>query len=285
MQPNIFDNKAILDDMYQIYDSRKNWNVFNHKTIYVTGASGMIASYLVFFFIYLNVFYNANIIIYAVIRNEQKAISKFGVYVDRSYFHIYSEDVSHPVKIECKVDFLVHAASLASPQYYGSNPVETMTPTVVGTNELLKYAMKVNVESMLFFSLGAVYGSVINQKSISESDIGMLDFLTLGNSYSESKRCGEALCHSYYCDYGVTVKMVRIHHTYGLTMDVKNDKRVFSEFVENVVNNGNIVMKSDGSALRAFCYITDTINALLKILLDGSDGEVYNIGNSTEYIS
>ncbi len=184
-----------------------------------------------------------------------------------------------------KYDYIVHAASLASPQYYGKMPVETMLPNVIGTYELLEYAKRKKIKGFLFFSSGNVYGSVGGVDRIKEDTKGTFDFRAIGNVYGESKRCGEALCGAYFHEYGVPVKNARIQHTYGPTLDIESDKRVFSEFVNNIVNNQDIVLKSDGSAKRAFCYITDTVAALFAILLDGEEGESYNVGNDMEYIS
>jgi nucleoside-diphosphate-sugar epimerase len=96
---------------------------------------------------------------------------------------------------------------------------------------------------------------------------------------------GETLCNAYFHQFNLPVKSVRIHHTYGPTMDYKNDSRVFSEFVRNIVYGEDIEIKSDGSATRSFCYISDATEAFFKILLEGEDGGVYNMGNSNEYLS
>lgn len=278
-------NCIITEDMERIKSSDNGWGKLENTNIYITGAAGMIASYFVMFLIYLNEKYNYHINIYAGIRKLEKAQKRFGIYADKEYFHVMNQDVSKPLEIDENFDYIVHAASLASPQYYGKMPVETMLPNVIGTYELLEYAKKKSVKSFLFFSSGSVYGSISQVESIKENTIGILDFRAIGNAYGESKRCGEALCGSYFHEYGVHAKCARIQHTYGPTLDIGEDKRVFSEFVNNIVNDENIVLKSDGTAKRSFCYLTDTISALYKILLHGEDGESYNIGNDVTYIS
>lgn len=112
-----------------------------------------------------------------------------------------------------------------------------------------------------------------------------MNYLDTGSFYAESKRCGEAMCRAYWLGYGVPAQFVRISHTYGLNMDWQHDTRVFSEFVKNIINGEDIVMKSDSSAKRPFCYIIDNITALFKILLEGNYGEAYNVGNENTYIS
>ncbi len=278
---------VIKEDMERIYSSRKGWKELNCSKLYITGAAGMIASYFTAFLIYLNEEKGYDIEIYAGIRSKTKAENRFGKYINKKYFHVINDDVNLPINNKVyKFDYIVHAASLASPQYYGKMPVETMLPNILGTHYVLDYAVKNSVKGILFFSSGSVYGTVKDDAgSISEKSIGTLDFIASGNEYGESKRCGEALCRAYFNEYAVPVKSARIHHTYGPTIDPINDTRVFSEFVGNILKNKNIVIKSDGAAKRAFCYLSDAIAALYKILLDGTNGESYNVANSTEYIT
>lgn len=279
------DNIIIKEDLERIFVSRSDWKAIDNKTVYVTGSTGMIASYIILFLIYLNEVKDYNITICAGMRNIEKARNLFGLYLERKYFKIHTNNILDCFNDEIKADYIIHAASLASPQYYGKMPVETMLPNVVATYHILEYAKLNCVEGVLFLSSGDIYGTLVKEGNIDENDIGMLNHLSVGSFYGESKRCGESLCKAYYLEYGVPVKLARIAHTYGPTMDWENDKRVFSEFVKNVLHNENIILKSDGSAKRPFCYITDNITGLLKILLDGKDGDAYNVGNDKEFIS
>lgn len=285
MMRSFSNNIIIREDMDSIYRSRVDWKELRNRNVYISGASGMIASYIVMFLIYLNELFNYNIEIYAGIRKLSKANERFGNFVYKPYFHVIPTDVILPVSEGQQWDYIIHAASLASPQYYGKMPVETMLPNIVGTYELLRYASKFAVTSFLFLSSGSVYGQLNNLNSITESTNGTFDFLSEGNEYGESKRCGEALCKAYYREYQVPTKSARIHHTYGPTLDIEHDTRVFAEFVNNVIHGHDIVLKSDGTSNRAFCYLVDTITALFTILLDGNNGESYNVGNDLEYVS
>ena len=284
MTTDYLNDQIILEDMRTIYQSRKDWDELKNARIYFSGATGSIASYCILFLIFLNEYEDFHISIYAGVRNPDKAARMFGRYVGKDYFHLIVSDISLPFDEDIQLDYMVHAASLASPQYYGCAPVETMLPNVVGTNELLRWCRFHPVKGFLFFSSGAVYGVINGQQSIAEEDVGTMDFLAEGNVYSESKRCGEALCRAYYKEYGIPVKVARINHTYSPTMDIVHDKRVFSEFVSNIIKGENIVLKSDGQARRAFCYITDTVTAVFQILFQGKEGENYNVGNTDEYV-
>lgn len=283
MQPDFLKNIIISSDMKRIYEAVNIPERLRNSSFYVTGASGMLASYLTFFLIYLNEHHNYGIRIIAGVRNKVKAEQRFGEYIGRKYFTLLQEDVNHKVPFTDSVDYIIHAASPASPQFYGNMPVETILPNVVGTYRLLEYARNAGIKGFLFFSSGSVYGSL--NFSARETDSGSMNFLDPGNCYGEAKRCGETLCRAYFTEYRVPVNSVRIYHSYGPTMDIAGDRRVFSEFVSNVLKGEDIVLKSDGSAKRAFCYVSDAVSAMFRVILDGADGEAYNICNVHEWLS
>ena len=160
-----------------------------------------------------------------------------------------------------------------------------MIPNMIGTYRLLEYSRKSGIKGMLFLSSGSVYGSFKINVTVTEEKYGLMDFLALGNVYGESKRCAEALCHAYFSEYGLRVMSARIHHTYGPTMDIKGDSRVFAEFVGNVVDRKNIVVKGTGTDRRSFTYIADTVGALFTILINGMPGESYNVANAEASVS
>lgn len=277
-------NKIIQEDMEMLYKRNIDWKRLWGKRVLITGAYGMLASYATFILIYLNEFYSANIEIYALGRSETKAKNRFGEYYNKTYFHFIQSDLTMPLTDIPKMDFILHAASLASSQFYGTNPVGTVIPNVIGTYELMRFAVENRPESVLFVSSGEVYG-VTNSDLISEEHFGASNPLDIRYCYGEGKRMGECFCKCYAEQYDIPVKIVRLGHTYGPTMDLKNDKRVFSEFVSNIVADENIVIKSDGSPMRAFCYIADAIAGFFKVLLDGLNGEAYNIANKKGLIS
>lgn len=279
-------NPIIKYDMEELYSSNIEWNQMNKKNILISGATGMLASYLVLFFIYLNEIHNFEINLYLNVRSSEKARTRFGEYLSRKNIFLVTGDIVNGINIQNNIHYIIHAASLASPQYYKTMPVETALPNIVGTYNLLEFA-KEQQEFMgfLFFSSGSVYGNTKQLDSITELDVGSLDFLNNGNSYAESKRCGEMLCHAYWSEYNLPVKSVRIHHTYAPTMDYENDKRVFSEFIRNCIEGKDIILKSDGTAKRSFCYITDMISGMLFVLFYGVNGESYNLGNPNCFIS
>jgi len=279
-------NKIIESDIKNILLSTLiDWTRFKDKTVLITGANGMLPAYLVFTFLYLNKVKGWEIKVIALVRNKEKAYEKFKDFLDDKHLKFLIQDVSEPIYIKEDVHFVVHAASQASPKYYGIDPVGTINANVLGTINTLRLAKEKNVESYLFFSTGDVYGTVSPELfPFKESDYGYLDLLNVRSCYGESKRMGENLCVAWNYQYQVPVKIIRIFHTYGPGM-LLNDQRVFADFCKNIINNEDIVLRSDGRAVRLFCYISDAIQAYVKILLDGNDAEAYNIANNEGEIS
>lgn len=270
-------NKIIKEDVDIIIEHFDRWELFRNKVVLISGANGFLPAYLVETFMALDPSWGTSVI--ALVRNPEKATKRFPHLMSNPRFKLIVQDVSITFDIEEKVDFIIHAASQASPKYYGVDPVGTLSANVLGTINLMKIAVKNNVESFLYFSSGEVYGEVrADQIPISEDVFGYLDCTNVRACYGESKRMGENICVSYLAQYGVKAKIVRPAHTYGPGMAL-DDGRVFADFVSNIVKRQNIVLNSDGSAVRPFCYLRDATLGYLRVLVDGVDGQAYNIGN------
>ena len=270
--------------MQALYKRNIEWEKLNGKSFLITGAYGMIASYVVFMLIFLNEYHNASIQIYALCRNKEKAMARFGNYFNKNYFHYVESDLLNGIPQDISVDYIIHAASFASSQFFGTDPVGTVQPNVFGTYGLLEYAKNKQVTSFLYVSSGEVYGSTDVEK-VKEDHFGSSNPLDIRYCYGESKRMGECFCKCFSHQYQVPVKIVRLGHTYGPTMNLSTDKRVFAEFVSNVVAGNNIEIKSDGSPMRAFCYIVDAVAGFFTVLFKGINGEAYNIANFDGLIS
>ena len=279
-------NRIIQDDMKFIYNCGIKWDKFSNSTVLISGSTGMLPSYMTSFLLYLcEIHPEYNIKVVAMARSREKAYKRFMDYWDKDYFRLIIADICEPLNIDEKLDYIIHAASYASPQYYGTNPVDTLLPNILGTYNLLQLAKQHVIKGFLFFSSGEIYGQVCDRGIITENDYGYIDPIDIRNCYSESKRMGENMCTSYQHQYNIPVKIMRIFHTYGPTMDIENDRRVFSEFVSDIVHNRNIVMKSDGTPVRQFCYLSDATVAFFMVLLDGKPGEAYNVCNHNGSIS
>lgn len=270
-------NPVIKEDILSVIAKFRQWDRFRNKTILISGANGFLPAYLVEVFLALDKSYNTRVI--AMVRNREKAEKRFEHLLSNKNLSILVHDVSLPVSSNEKIDFIIHAASQASPRYYGVDPVGTLSANVQGTLNLIELAKKNEVESFLFFSSGEVYGEVKAEDiPIKEDTFGYLNPAKVRACYGESKRMGENICVSYHAQYGVKAKIVRPFHTYGPGM-MLDDGRVFADFVANIVKGQNIILHSDGSAIRPFCYLSDATLGFLTVLTEGEDGQAYNIGN------
>ena len=173
----------------------------------------------------------------------------------------------------------MHAASQASPKYYKTDPVGTLLPNVMGTKNLLELARNKELKCFIFISSGEIYGRMQNDnKKIIENTYGYLYPLNVRSCYGESKRMGENMCIAWHRQYQVPVKIIRLFHTYGPGMKL-DDGRVFADFVADIVKKKDIIIKSDGKAVRTFCYLADAVTAFFYILFKGNMAESYNVGN------
>jgi len=270
-------NKIIQEDMETITNEPLEWSKLEGKSILISGANGFLATYIVLIILYLNEKqFKKKATVLALVRNIEKAKDKFKDYIKRDDLKFITQDISDPFDINEPIDFIIHSASQASSLHFGRDPVGTLKANTLGTAHLLDIAKKNDIEKFLFFSSGEVYGMIDDSiESADEAYTGNVDFLDVRSCYGESKRMGENMCICWNYQHKVPVNVIRVGYTYGPGLPL-NDDRIMAEFVNRVLNNENIVLNSDGSAKRSFCYITDMIKAVFLILLNGKDGEVYN---------
>ena len=273
-------NNIIISDMDFIAQSSLSWKVLQNKTIMVTGGGGFIGSYLIKSLLHINKKHNLDLSVICVARKIDSVNHRLIEYLKEKNFKVILHDISNPLPNNFpNANFIIHAASQASPKFYGVDPIGTLSANSLGTLNLLNHALKIKSEKFLFISSAEVYGDPVNPDlSISEKDYGYLDPINIRSCYAESKRIGETMTVAWGNQHNIYTSIVRPFHTYGPGLSF-NDGRVFADFVSDIVNNQNITLKSDGSAKRTFCYIRDTVSGILTVLLTGKKNEAYNIGN------
>ena len=276
----------ILKDLQTIIKSDLPWEKLYGKTVLITGANGFLPAYMVQTLLLLNENIGTDKLIKVIglVRNIEKAKKKFESILDNNIFSLIVADITMPIVINEKIDFIIHAASQASPKYYGTDPVGTLSANTIGTFNLLNLAVENYVEKFLYFSSSEVYGTVANSNSIDENSYGLIDPTQVRSCYAESKRMGETMCVSFSSQYKVPVNTVRPFHTYGPGLSF-DDGRVFADFVANIVRGEDIVMNSDGSSVRSFCYLADATVGFFTVLLKGENSASYNVGNPKESVS
>lgn len=260
--------------------------VFAGKNILLTGAAGFLGSQFVHFFYHLNeTLIQKNPCRLVAMDNFLRGVpawlsdfaGKSGICLSKG--DIVLENHFAPA------DFIIHAASIASPIFYRKHPIETMDANVVGLRNLLNHAVKHPLESFLFFSSSEIYGDPdLANIPTSEDYRGNVSCTGPRACYDESKRYGETLCVNFHQVHGVPVKVVRPFNNYGPGLKI-SDRRVLPDFFRDAMAGRNIVLLSDGKATRTFCYISDAITGYLLALLSGHNGEAFNIGVEEPEIS
>lgn len=284
MTINKLNNRIISEDVDSILCNHLPWDTFKDSTVLVTGASGMIPSYIVYTLMGLNDTYHYNIHILALVRNKEKAKRIFGEVLSRNDITLIVQDVAEPVDYIGNIDYIFNGGSPARPSEHNKAPTNTIKANLLGTINLLELAVRNNAKGFVLMSSSEVYGSVSPAVSIiTESDYGYIDCLNPRSCYSEGKRAAETICSSYNAQYGINCKIPRFAHIYGPGLGL-NDGRVQADFAANVFRGEDIVMKSDGSSKRAYTYVADAVAGVFYILLKGDD-VAYNVADSDNVIS
>ena len=274
-------NRVLEDDLKTIIAEDLSWEKLKNKTVMITGASGMVGSYMLYVLLMLNDEKHYGIKVDAVMRNVNKLPEEIR---NREDVNVVVADVTKDIPDVGDIDYIIHAASPASPLIMQNQPVETIAANTIGTFKTLELAKEKNAEGYLFISSREIYGQPDEgQEFFYENTYGFVDQLNPRSCYSEGKKAAETMCVCFHEEYGLNTKIARLAHTYGPGMSIY-DGRVQADFLKNVYHNEDIVLKSEGTAVRTYTYIADAIPGMFLILLDSED-IVYNIGNEAGKVS
>lgn len=268
------------EDLLNIASLDLPWTKLSGCNILVTGATGLIGGCLVEALM-LNP--NKDYQVYASGRNEERARKRFAEFADDGAFHFVKYDVLEPLESDVNFDYIIHAASNASPNFFATKPVEVIKSNIQGLSNLMEYGLSHGMKRMLYVSSGEVYGEG-DGRVFTEDYSGYVNCTSPRSCYPSSKRAAETLCVSYAQEYGADVVIARPCHTYGPHF-TEADNRVYAQFIRNVLRGENIVMKSTGAQFRSWCYVVDCVSAMLYILLKGANGQAYNIADASSNIS
>jgi len=263
------------------------------KKLLIAGGAGFLGYYLVQAILHWNInrgdTSKINIVVYD---NFMRGIPYWLESLNNNPFlKIVKHDVINPLPEDIEdFQFIIHAATIASPIYYRKHPIETMDANINGLRHFLDYCIKKRdekkpVEGFLFFSTSEIYGDPTPENIPTlETYRGNVSCTGPRACYDESKRYGETLCVNFAQQFNLPIRIARPFNNYGPGLKI-SDRRALPDFARNILNNEDIILFSDGSPTRTFCYVADAIIGYYKVLINGKDGESYNIGMDKPEIS
>lgn len=258
------------------------WDDLKNKSILITGGTGLVGCNLINALCYVNKERNLGIVLHALVRNVSYAQTRFSQCLYD--VHLIEGTVEFPPSFDFPIDYIIHGASPTKSAYFVNKPVETISTIFDGTRNMLSIGKKAGVDGFLFLSSMEVYGSIDSIEPIKEHTYSKLDPLVIRNSYPAAKRMCENLCASYYSEYGVPTRIIRLAQTFGPGSS-GSDQRVFKYFADSVVNKRDIILKTRGESRHTYLYTADAVTAILTVLLKGESCEAYNAGNPETFCS
>jgi len=272
MERDIVSNDVdnIISDFKDIIPS------LNNKSILITGGRGFLGTYFLKTFVRINQFLENPMKIF-VLDNLITSKDNSSQYSNVTFIE---SDISNDIKLSENINYIIHSASIASPIVYRKFPIKTIDVNYQGTRNLLDFAREKNIDGMLFLSSSEIYG---DPKIIPtpESYWGNVSCTGPRACYDESKRLAETLCLAYFQEFKIPVKIARPFNSYGPYLNL-NDGRAIPDFFKNALEKSEIILHSDGTPTRSFCYVSDSIRGFLNILFHGASGSIYNVGNDEE---
>lgn len=283
---NLYSNALYQQDMERTFQAISGIDRLRHTKILITGARGMIGSFLTEFLMYCNDKKGFQCEIYGAGRDVEQLTQRFVANAESPYLHLIAYHMEEDVASwDFDVDYIIHCAGNAYPNTFMSHPSETVLNNVMGTYRLLRYAYGIHAKRLLYLSSGEVYGQWDGKAdAFPETYRGYVDSMNPRSCYPLSKLAAEAMCASFYSQYGQEAAVARLCHVYGPT-ETKEDMRITSLCFRAALENKPIVLKSLGSQIRSYCYVADCISGMLTILLDGTAGEVYNVASREGRVS
>ena len=281
----VFENLNYIDDVKYVADLDLPWEKLQHKSIMISGATGLIGSMLIDVIMKKNLD-GLNCTVYALGRSKNRMKARFEYCFENSLFQFVEYDVNKKLiwNEMNQVDYVLHFASNTHPMQYATDPIGTITTNIIGVQNLLDFSVEHNVTRFVFASSNEIYGENRGDvEKFNEEYCGYINCNTMRAGYPESKRCGEALCQAYKAQKNLDIVIPRLTRSYGPTL-LNTDTKALSQFLHNGVAGENIVLKSAGIQYYSYLYVMDSVSGALTVLLKGKSGNAYNIADAASDI-
>ncbi len=240
--------------------------------ILVTGGTGFIGSNLC-----EKLLEDSNNYVICLDNNYTGNIDNVTHLFSNSNFEYIYHDIIHPIFVE--VNTIYHLACPASPKDYQKDPIFTLDTNYIGTKNMCELAKR-NKARLLLSSTSEIYGNP-HISPQNEEYFGNVNPNGIRSCYDEGKRISETLLFDYHRFYQLDIRVARIFNTYGPRMN-KNDGRVVSNFINQMIENQDITVYGNGEQTRSFCYVDDTVSGLIKLMNNEKTTGPVNIGNDNE---
>jgi len=283
---SLYDNSLYMEDVKFVANLDLPWNKLKDKSVLLSGATGLIGSFLVDVLLEKNSTDDLNCTVYALGRSKERTEARFSKHVGDSHFIFIQHDVNLPLSLEGigTIDYVLHLASNTHPLQYSTDPIGTITTNILGVQNMLEFASTHNATRFAFASSNEIYGENRGDVEFFDEDYcGYINCNTMRAGYPESKRCGEALCQAYKAQKNLDIVIPRLTRSYGPTM-LLSDSKAISQFIKKGIDGEDIVLKSAGTQYYSYQYVSDSVSGLLYVLLCGENGSAYNIAEANSDI-
>ena len=253
---------------------KKELQILSGKNILIAGGAGFLGYYLVQSILHWNKNNSSKPSIELMVYdNFMRGIPSWLEQLsDNPNLRTVRHNVINPLPKDIgDFQYIIHAATIASPIYYRKNPIETMDANINGLRHFLDYCIKQSIsdnpiEGFLFYSTSEIYGDPTPENiPTPETYRGNVSCTGPRACYDESKRYGETLCVNFAQQFNLPIRIARPFNNYGPGLKI-SDRRALPDFARNIIHNEDIILYSDGSPTRTFCYVDDNIDTIIACL-------------------
>lgn len=263
------------EDIRTVADSPMiDWRLFRNQRVLITGGTGLLGRLLTQALLERNRVYGDDITVLLPVRSKEKAAALYG---DDPGLDIAEAELTQIRGERFRADYILHCAAPTQSAFFVTKPVETIDAIAGGTKALLEHARATGCKGMVFLSSMEVFGAA-GKEILEEEDLGSLSLTNLRSSYPEAKRLAELMCFAYAGEYDLPVKIARLAQTFGPGVD-SSDGRVFMQFCKAIKEGTDIVLRTPGDGVINYCYPTDAVLGILKVLQCGQAGQAYSLVN------
>lgn len=274
-------NKIVFEDCKTSCIEIESFSILDNQSILITGGTGFIGKWLAEMISFINSASNLNIKLYLLGRDIAKFKEEVPHLAEKSFMNFIEQDIRYLHDLPSDINYIIHAAGSPDNREHVSDPLKTIETFYKGTQSLLDAASRIqDLKKIIHLSSHQVYGRNETEQLISENSFGNFEALNIVNCYAEAKRIGETLCSYYKNNLRLPVVILRPFAFIGPYQDIEKPWAINS-FIRDAILGGPIRILGNGLTERSYLYASDMAYSILKSLIDGKIGEIYNLGSST----